>query len=45
MINTPPIKLNTIFLIAALMLVLFAATVTQSTKYLTQRTVLETSKS
>jgi predicted lysophospholipase L1 biosynthesis ABC-type transport system permease subunit len=44
MINTPPIKLNTIFVIAALMLVLFAATVTQSTKYLTKRTVLETSK-
>ncbi len=44
MINTPPIRLNTIFIIAILMLVLFAVTVTQSTKYLTQRTVLDTSK-
>jgi hypothetical protein len=44
MINTPPIKLTTIFLIAAIMLALFAVTLIQSTKYLTQRTVLETSK-
>jgi ABC-type antimicrobial peptide transport system permease subunit len=44
MINTPPIKLNSIFIIAALMLVLFAVTVTRSTAYLSKRTVLETSK-
>ncbi len=44
MINTPPIKLNTIFIIAFIMLALFGVTVTNSTSYLNKRTVLETSK-
>lgn len=44
MINTPPIKLDSIFIIAVLMLLLFSATVMRSTQYLSTRTVLETSK-
>jgi hypothetical protein len=40
MINTPPLKLNTIFIIAALMLLLFSITVIKSTSYLTKKTVL-----